>query len=295
MSQIILNNKDIQFLAEGAALEIKRSLPQARTMFAIPRGGIPAAMAIRAASPDLEIVDDPDLADIFVDDIIDSGATCDSWLDRYPGKLFFALVNKIGQPAYLDKWVVFPWEHSAEGSIEDNIRRLLQFVGEDVNRGGLKETPLRVAKAWQQWCSGYGKDPASILKVFEDGAEKCDEMIIVKDIPFYSHCEHHLAQIFGTASIAYIPNGKIVGLSKLPRLVEVFARRLQVQERLTNQIADSIESCLAPVGVGVILRARHLCMESRGICQQGHITITSALRGAIKECPDARAEFIALA
>lgn len=178
--------------------------------------------------------------------------------------------------------------------IEDTIRELLEFVGEDPARGGLLDTPARVAKAWQHWCGGYNEDPAEILKCFEDGAQDCDEMVIVEDIPLYSHCEHHLAPIFGTATIAYIPNGKIVGLSKLSRLADAFARRLQVQERLTNQIADALMQHLDPLGVGVVIQARHLCMESRGICQQGHRTITSALRGAMKENPEARAEFLNL-
>jgi GTP cyclohydrolase I len=138
-------------------------------------------------------------------------------------------------------------------------------------------------------------DPKALLKVFEDGAEQYDQMVVVKDIPIYSHCEHHLAPIFGTATIAYIPNGKIVGLSKLSRLADGFARRLQVQERLTNQIADSLMKELDPIGVGVIIKARHLCMESRGICQQGHHTITTALRGAIKDEDQVRAEFLQIA
>ena len=162
-------------------------------------------------------------------------------------------------------------------------------------REGLEETPERVAKAYETWFGGYSKDPAEILKVFEDGAENCDEMVIVKDIPFYSHCEHHIVPIFGTATVAYIPNGKIVGLSKISRLVDMYARRLQVQERMTTQIADALEENLKPKAVGVIVRARHLCMESRGIQQQGHHTITSALRGELKDNPDARAEFMMLA
>ena len=120
-------------------------------------------------------------------------------------------------------------------------------------------------------------------------------MVIVKDIPIYSKCEHHLADIFGTATIAYVPNGRIVGLSKLSRLADMFARRLQVQERLTGQIADALEEHLNPLGVGVLIRARHMCMESRGLCQQGHHTITCALRGVLKDQPEARAEFMALA
>jgi GTP cyclohydrolase I len=166
---------------------------------------------------------------------------------------------------------------------------------EDTLRGGLVETPDRVAKAWEFWTSGYGKDAGEILKVFEDGGENYDEMVTVKDIPVYSHCEHHLAAIFGTATVSYIPNGRIVGLSKLSRLVDLHGRRLQVQERLTNDIAEDLWTHLKPLGVGVLIKARHMCMESRGLCQQGHHTITCALRGAIKTEPAARAEFMAMA
>jgi GTP cyclohydrolase I len=168
-------------------------------------------------------------------------------------------------------------------------------IGENVKREGLAETPARVVKAWQEWTAGYNVDIAGLMKVFEDGAEGYDEMVIVKDIPIYSKCEHHLADIFGTATIAYIPNGKVVGLSKLSRVADVFARRLQVQERLTGQIADALVEHLNPLGVGIIIRARHMCMESRGLCQQGHYTITSALRGVLKTEPAARAEFMLLA
>lgn len=167
--------------------------------------------------------------------------------------------------------------------------------GDDISREGLTETPARVAKAWAHWTSGYDVDIAKLLKTFADGAEGYDGMVIVKDIPIYSKCEHHLADIFGTATIAYIPNGCVVGLSKLSRLADAFARRLQVQERLTTQIANSLVEHLQPLGVGVLIRARHMCMESRGICQQGHHTITSALRGVIRDQSDARAEFMRLA
>ena len=160
--------------------------------------------------------------------------------------------------------------------LEETIVNLLTSVGEDVSREGSKETPKRVAKAWEFWCSGYNKNAEDILKVFEDGGETYDQMVTVKDIPIYSHCEHHLAPIFGTATISYIPNGRIVGLSKLSRLADMYARRLQVQERLTDQIADALHKHLQPKGVGVVIKARHLCMESRGICQQGHITITTS-------------------
>lgn len=179
---------------------------------------------------------------------------------------------------------------------EDIVKLLIEkIIGEDTSRGGLHETPARVVKAYKQWFGGYAMHPKDILKVFEDGAEGADQMIMVKDIPLYSHCEHHLAAIIGTATIAYIPNGRIVGLSKLNRIVDCFARRMQVQERLTNQVADALFDNLVPLGVGVLVKARHMCMESRGICQQGHHTVTLALRGNFLDDPTVRAEFMQLA
>lgn len=179
-------------------------------------------------------------------------------------------------------------------TLEFVVSELLERLDPAPSREGLHETPSRVAKAWRFWTKGYDEDPREILKVFEDGAESYDEMVSVCNIPLYSHCEHHLAPIFGVATVAYIPNGNIVGLSKLSRLVDCFARRLQVQERLTAQIADALDSNLQPKGVGVWIKARHMCMESRGVCQQGHHTVTTALRGVIKTDASARAEFLAL-
>lgn len=178
---------------------------------------------------------------------------------------------------------------------EGLIRGLLQMVGEDPDREGLRETPARVVKAWKHWCQGYNQTPHEILKTFEDGAEGTDEMVIVRDIQLYSHCEHHMAPFYGKAHVAYIPKNRIVGLSKLARVVDIYAHRLQVQERLTNQVADAINDVLEPIGVGVIIEATHHCMCSRGVNKQGSTTVTSALRGAIKTKPEARAEFLALA
>jgi len=175
---------------------------------------------------------------------------------------------------------------------EQTIEILLDEIGEDVAREGLRETPRRVREAWLEWTAGYHKRPESILKAFTDGAT--DELVLVRDIRFYSHCEHHLAPFFGVAHVGYIPNGSIVGISKLSRLVDVFGQRLQVQERLTAQIADALYSHLRPRGVGVVLEARHLCMESRGIAKPGAVTVTSSLRGCIKDEPDSRAEFLSL-
>jgi GTP cyclohydrolase I len=177
---------------------------------------------------------------------------------------------------------------------EHDWRRLLAHLGEDPSRQGLAETPQRVEKAWRHWTAGYRQNPADILKVFDDGAEQYNELIVVRGIPVYSHCEHHLAPFFGTATIGYVPNGKIVGLSKLTRLVDCFARRLQVQERLTMQIAEALMTHLMPLSVGVLVRCRHMCMESRGIQVTGEETVTSALLGEMRTNQALRAEFFAL-
>ena len=172
------------------------------------------------------------------------------------------------------------------------IENVLTHLDPDSGREGLHDTPARVAKAWAFWTKGYRENPADILKVFEDGAEDYDEMIVRKDIPLFSKCEHHLADIFGVCTVAYIPNGRIVGLSKMDRLVDCFGRRLQVQERLTTQIADAMMEHLQPKGVGVWVNARHMCVESRGVQNANSATITTALRGAIKDDPRTRAEFL---
>lgn len=189
-------------------------------------------------------------------------------------------------------------EHPQRDEVANHIESILNVIegGYDgmLLRPGLLDTPLRVAKAMEHWFSGYKVDIPNLFKVFEDGAEGADQMVAVCRIPFYSKCEHHMADIFGHATVAYIPNGRIVGLSKLNRVVDAFARRLQVQERLTNNIADAIQEHLQPIGVGVYITARHMCMESRGVCQHGHHTVTTALRGAIKDEPQTRAEFLAL-
>lgn len=166
--------------------------------------------------------------------------------------------------------------------ISHSIEKILKLIeGGDDLREGLVETPERVAKAYATWFGGYSVDIASLFKTFEDGGENCDEMVIVRDIPVYSHCEHHMAPIIGRAVVGYVPNGRIVGLSKLSRVVDAFSRRLQVQERLTNQIADAIVEHLNPKAVCVYIDAKHMCMESRGVKQVcGSSTITKAFRGA---------------
>jgi GTP cyclohydrolase IA len=177
--------------------------------------------------------------------------------------------------------------------IEGFVGQLLEELGEDPQREGLRRTPHRVAKALQFLTSGYSMDIERVLNgaVFN---EKYSEMVIVKDIDFFSMCEHHMLPFFGKAHIAYIPNGKIVGLSKLPRIVDVYARRLQVQERLTQQIADTLFHALNPDGVGVVIEARHMCMMMRGVEKQNSVATTSAMLGVFRDDVKTRQEFLTL-
>lgn len=176
----------------------------------------------------------------------------------------------------------------------DAIEHLLETIGEDTQREGLIDTPFRFMKAWRFLNSGYEVDTDRILKTFVDGSERYDGIVFQGRIPVYSLCEHHLIPFFGVAHIGYIPHKSIVGLSKLSRLLDVFARRLQVQERLTRQVAESLCTALRPKAVGVVLKCRHLCMESRGIQKPGTVTHTSSMLGEFRTEPEARSEFMQL-
>ncbi|MBF90414.1 MAG: GTP cyclohydrolase I FolE [Flavobacteriales bacterium] len=178
-------------------------------------------------------------------------------------------------------------------SLKEKYEVILEEIGEDPNREGLLKTPERVAKAMQYLTHGYETDPSEILKS-ATFAEDYNQMVLVKDIELYSLCEHHMLPFFGKAHIAYIPNGHIVGLSKIPRVVDAFSRRLQVQERLTNEIRDCIEETLKPKGVAVVIEAKHLCMQMRGVQKQNSVTTTSAFSGAFMESEKTRAEFMNL-
>jgi GTP cyclohydrolase I len=182
----------------------------------------------------------------------------------------------------------------ADKEFEELVRRELELLGEDPSREGLLRTPARVARALKWMTQGYGSSAKEVVGngIFK---EEHDNMIMVRDIELYSMCEHHMLPFFGKAHVAYIPNGKIVGLSKIPRIVDVYAQRLQVQERLTEQIAEGLCSVLEPAGVGVVIEAYHLCMMMRGVQKQNSKTITSSLRGAFREDPKTRDEFLRLA
>ncbi len=177
--------------------------------------------------------------------------------------------------------------------MENAVRDMLEHIGEDVNREGLIKTPARVRKAWEFMCSGYEKDAVEIINSALFTSSN-DEMVVVKDIEFYSMCEHHMLPIIGKAHVAYIPDGKVVGLSKIPRVVDVFARRLQIQEQLTEQIAYAINDAISPKGVAVILDARHMCMEMRGVEKICSSTVTSALRGLFKKDKKTKDEFLSI-
>ena len=177
--------------------------------------------------------------------------------------------------------------------MQENVRNILKIIGEDPDREGLTKTPERVEKAYEFLTNGYKQDPCEIINsaLFN---EQYDEMVLVKDIELYSLCEHHLLPFYGKCHVAYMPNGVVVGLSKIPRIVDVYAKRLQVQERLTNQIADILMDCLKPQGVAVVIEARHLCMMMRGVEKQNTVVSTSSLRGAFRDNLSTREEFMQL-
>lgn len=289
MSERVITMEEVMAEASSVAFTIAR---RDAKIYGVPRGGIPAALAVAAQLGRAHVVDDPAQATFIIDDIYDSGATA----KRYQKYIrpFHVLFDK-RLPKWKDQWLVMPWERGEQDqSATDIVTRLLQYIGENPTREGLQDTPQRVLKAWKEWATGYGVDPETLLKHFEDGAEDVDELVIVHNIPFISKCEHHLADMIGIAHVGYIPNGKIVGLSKLARLVDCFARRLQVQERATTQIADALLRYLNPVGVGVLVRASHACMSTRGVKIHGSVTTTSAMRGALLEKSAARKEFMDL-
>ncbi len=184
-------------------------------------------------------------------------------------------------------------DETFEPDLRELVRELLLLLGEDPSRPGLRRTPVRVARAMRDLTRGYEEDLTEVVNgaVFE---EEVSEMVLVKDIEFYSLCEHHLLPFYGKVHVAYIPKGRVIGLSKLPRIVDIFARRLQVQERMTVQIAEAVERVLEPAGVAVVAEAAHLCMMMRGVAKQSSVTTTSCMLGGFREDPRTRSEFLAL-
>lgn len=168
------------------------------------------------------------------------------------------------------------------------IKTIISAIGEDTDREGLRDTPARVVKSYAELFSGYGKDPAHVMKTFEEGA--CDEMVVLTNIEFYSFCEHHMLPFYGKAHVAYVPDRRVIGISKLARLVDIFARRLQIQERIGDQVVEALVHHLQPIGAACILEARHFCMMARGVGKQNSVMTTSSLHGAFKDNASARQE-----
>ncbi len=266
----------IEITWEEVFKRIKR-LPSG-SYYGIPRGG--AIVSGLTGNP----VAVPEEADFIVDDILDSGATSEKYKSLYPNTPLICLVDK--QKENISDWVVFPWEKKADGELNDNVVRIIQGLGEDPLREGLRETPKRHIRYLKEFLNPKEFN----FTTFKN--EGIDEMIVQSNIPFFSLCEHHLLPFMGTAAVAYIPKGKIVGLSKIARVVDKFSRRFQNQERITHQIAQYMDERLEPLGVAVLLRARHLCMEMRGIKTYDTWTTTTCLKGSFLNENGTKAEFL---
>lgn len=269
-----------------------------RTVYGVPTGGVPVAM-LCAEMTGWQLVNDPDDIDdhtLVVDDLIDTGRT----LSAYTGRKRDAMYRKPYSPTdaapnatTVDSWLAFPWERD-DGDPTDAVVRLLQYIGEDPTREGLIDTPRRVVKALAEMTTGYGTDIAEILGVQFDVGD-VSGTVVLSDIPFTSLCEHHMLPFVGTATVGYVPGEKVVGLSKLARLVDAHANRLQVQERLTEDIASDLDHHLKPDGVGVVIHAHHQCMSCRGVGKPGATMTTNSLRGIVADDPTRRAEFMSIA
>jgi len=263
-------------------------------IYPVPRGGIYVAIMLQHlinAEEQIDnwtIVESASEATIFVDDIIDTGSTMQYYERKYSHIPFFALVLKED-----NEWVSFPWERmTKDNGPVDNVRRLLEYIGEDPKREGLVETPKRVIRSYETLFGGYKQKPEDVLKIFEDGA--CNEMVLLKDVEFTSFCEHHILPFFGKAHIAYIPDGRVIGISKLARILEIYARRLQIQERIGQQITDCLMKFLKPKGAACVLEAQHACMVCRGVQKQNSVMMTSSLTGVFLEHAQTRSEFFSM-
>ena len=184
-------------------------------------------------------------------------------------------------------------DRPSRAEAEEAVRTLILWAGDDPNREGLLNTPARVVRAYEEWFAGYGQDPGEHLKRTFEEVAGYDEMVVLRDIRFVSHCEHHMAPIAGRAHIGYLPRNKVVGISKLARLVQVYARRLQIQEKMTAEVANTLDRVLAPQGVAVVIEGTHGCMTSRGVGQSSATLVTSRMLGAFRDRPETRQEFIA--
>jgi len=256
-----------------------------RKCWGIPRGGQVIAGLTGHA------VDKMEEAEYIVDDIFDSGNTYRKWRAKTKKPIFY-LFNK--KEEHANTWVVFPWESEKETQMDiyDTVVRQMEYIGEDASRKGLVSTPQRIVKSWGKLYGGYQDNPEEILNATFQ--QKYNQIVLLKNIELYSTCEHHMLPFYGKCHIAYIPNGMVVGISKLARLMECYTRRLQIQERIGEQIVDDLERYLKPQGSACIIEAQHFCMTSRGVEKQHSIMSTSALRGVFMNKPEARQELLRL-
>ncbi len=265
------------------------------SIYGVPMGGCPVA-GMLAHMLDKPLYLTPEIGSLIVDDICDTGRTLASFPNN--DKAVIACrkdtINKVQYYAMVaDEWIVFPWEGSNVGSISNNIERIIQHIGEDIKREGLIGTPERVARSFEKLYGGYKESAHEILST-TFSTNNYDEMIVLRDVKFYSTCEHHMLPFFGTVNIGYIPDSRIIGISKLARAVEVYARRLQIQERMVQQIADAIEEAIQPRGVMVVAEGQHFCMTARGVEKQDAVMVTSSLKGLFKTQQETRNEFLSL-
>lgn len=260
-----------------------------RIIYGVPKGGMIATGFLRKAITTY----DPKEADIILDDLIDSGATQRLYNQMYPNTPFVGLFDK--QKENITDWLIFPWESDhpmGEDNVQQNIVRMLQYIGEDPSREGLLDTPNRVVRSWDELYGGYKIKPESLMTVFEN--KGCDEIVLLKNIEFHSSCEHHMLPFSGKAHIAYIPDKWIIGVSKLARILDVYARRLQIQETIGEQVTSALMNHLKPKGAACVIEAQHLCMKCRGVNKQESIMVTSSMKGAFMDKPAAREELMQL-
>lgn len=291
----VLGYENIQELCEK--LIAKLPVNTIKAVYGVPRGGILPAYIIANLLGVPQVTTPATIIKplLIVDDIIDSGRTIEKYKDAEYRAVLIAKKEIEGvivaSTAKQGEWITFPWEITDNGieGVQENIVRLLEYIGDDPSREGLLETPKRIVKSYKELFSGYKQDAKDILS--KEFSTSYDQMVVLKDIEFYSFCEHHMLPFFGKASVAYLPNKKVVGISKLARLVDMFARRLQIQEQMTDQIANAIEENLKPNGVAVTITAKHFCMVMRGVSKQHSEMTTTSLRGSFLNNPETRAEF----
>lgn len=286
VEKIKISLTEWEVMVDKLAKEISIHHDPRTPIFGVPRGGclITARLATKLPYP---IISEYQEGCVVVDDLIDSGKT----RKKYANSPFFVLINKQKDAQYKGKWIEF-WYEKTEDDAESIVTRQLEMIGENPNREGLVDTPKRVVKMWKEIFRGYDKTQKPKLTSFDNGKDGIvyDEMIIDSG-EYYSHCEHHMVPFFGKYWFAYIPNKKIIGLSKVARMVDYYSAKLQIQERLVKEILDEIEREIKPKGIAMIMEGEHLCKTMRGARKKGTM-ITSDLRGVFKSKPDTRMEFL---